>query len=190
MIDGSRRNLDDLRRDFINRRKGALALPITGIVVYSVAALLSLVLDSEWHNVALALCFWTIPPLGAFIMKLRGETSAPPAENPLFGLSSLGRIMALSTWAIHIPIWLHAPALLPLSMGIGFALHWVIFGWTLDHPVGLVHLATRILFVIAAWHFVPDNRMGAVAAGIVGAYCISAVWLSRIDWNAHFARPT
>ena len=28
------------------------------------------------------------------------------------------------------------PDLLPLSIGICFALHWVIFSWILDHPVG------------------------------------------------------
>jgi hypothetical protein len=42
----------------------------------------------------------------------------------------------------------------------------VVFSWTVDHAVGFLHLAMRILFVIAAWRLVPGNRMGAVAAGV------------------------
>ena len=75
----------------------------------------------------------------------------------------------------------------PVTIGICFALHWVVFSWTVDHPVGYLHLAMRILFVIAAWHLVPGNRMGAVAAGIALAYAISVVQLSRIDWRSHLA---
>jgi hypothetical protein len=74
-----------------------------------------------------------------------------------------------------------------VSVGIGFALHWVVFSWTVDHPVGFIHLAMRILFVITAWHLMPGNRMGAVAAGVALAYAISVFQLSRIDWTARLA---
>jgi hypothetical protein len=173
----------EARLDFIQRRKGSLSLPITGVLVYSAAAVLSLMLDPRWHNLALTLCFWTIMPIGALIMKIRGEELGSPQENPLFGLATKARWMALSTWAIHIPIWVYAPELFPISVGIGFALHWVVFSWTVAHPVGFVHLATRIVFVLLAWYFVPADRMGAVAAGIAVAYAISVFWLSRIDWK-------
>ena len=165
-----------------------MALPITGIIVYSAAALLSLVVAPKLHNLVLTVCFFAIMPVGALLMKLRGEEVGSPAENPLFDLSAKARWMALSTWAIHIMVWIYAPALFPLSVGIGFALHWVVFSWTLDHPVGFYHLAMRIIFVIAAWHLVPSNRMGAVAAGVALAYAVSVFMLSRIDWNAHFSK--
>jgi hypothetical protein len=175
--------LQEMRLDFILRRKGSLSLPITGIIVYSAASILSLMLDPRWHNAALTLCFWSIMPIGALMMKIRGEEIGSPQENPLFGLATKARWMALATWAIHIPVWIYAPELFPISVGIGFALHWVIFSWTLEHPVGFAHLAMRILFVLGAWHLVPANRMGAVAAGVALAYAISVFWLSRIDWR-------
>ena len=178
--------LQEMRLDFILRRKGSVALPITGMIVYSLAAVLSLVVDARWHNLVLTLCFWSILPVGAVIMRMRGEKSGSPHENPLLDLSNKARWMALSTWSIHIPIWIYAPALFPISVGIGFPLHWVIFSWAVDHPVGFVHLATRILFVLSAWWLVPANRMGAVAAGIAAAYMISVIWLSRIGWERHF----
>ena len=180
-------NFQELRLDFIMRRKGSMALPITGIIVYSAAAILSLIVDPRWHNLVLTLCFWSIMPVGAVMMKLRGEEIGSPQENPLFGLAAKARIMALSTWAIHIMVWIYAPELFPVTVGIGFALHWVVFSWTLDHPVGFIHLGLRILFVITAWHLVPGDRMGAVAAGVALAYAISVFQLSRIDWQTRFA---
>jgi hypothetical protein len=179
--------LQEMRLDFILRRKGSLALPITGSIVYSAAAMLSLLVDPRWHNLALTLCFWSIMPIGALMMKIRGEEIGTQRENPLFGLSTKARYMALSTWAIHIPIWIYAPELFTISVGIGFALHWVVFSWTVDHPVGFIHLGMRIIFVLLAWHLVPANRMGAVAAGVALAYAISVFMLSRIDWRARLA---
>ncbi len=41
-----------------------------------------------------------------------------------------------------------------------------------------------VTFVLIAWHLVPDNRMGAVSAGVALACLISVVQLSRIDWEA------
>jgi hypothetical protein len=174
---------DEMRADFIVRRRGSLALPMTGVIVYSVAALTSLAVDQSWHNLVLTMCFWAIMPVGFLIGRVRGEEMGSPPENPLFRISAMARIMALATWAIHIPVWIHAPSLLPITIGIGFALHWVVFSWTIGHPLGLVHLGMRIVFVLAAWHLCPANRMGAVSAGIALAYGISLVHLSRVDWQ-------
>jgi uncharacterized membrane protein len=180
-------NIDEMRLDYVTRRKGNWAVPTAGMIAYSLAAILSLILEPRWHNLALVLCFWTIPPVGALLMKIRGEERGSPQENSLFDLSTKARWMALSTWAIHIPIWIYAPTLLPITIGIGFALHWVIFSWIVNHPVGFIHLGMRIVLVLSAWHLFPDNRMGAVAAGIAIAYAISVFQLSRIDWKARLA---
>jgi hypothetical protein len=177
--------LDELRVDFIARRRGSLALPITGVMVYTAIAIATLLVSPERRNWALAIGFWAIPPLGALVMRVRDEEPASP-DNPLFDLSAKARIMALSTWAIHIPIWLYAPALLPISVGIGFALHWVVFAWTVRHPVGFYHLGARIVLVLAAWHLWPANRVGAVSAGVALAYALSAWQLRRIRWTRRF----
>lgn len=120
-------------------------------------------------------------------MRFRGEQSPNP-DNPFFKLSVVGRILALSTWSIHIPVWIYAPDLFPLTIGIAFALHWANFSWMMDHPVGFIHLGLRIAFVLLAWLLVPQDRMGAVAAGVALSYVVSVVQMSRIDWPAHFAQ--
>jgi uncharacterized membrane protein YqjE len=181
---------EEMRADFVIRRKGSLALPMTGVIVYSAAALLSLVVPPAYHNLTLALCFWSIMPIGLVMARWRGEETGSPAENPLFKLSAYARVMALATWSIHIPVWIYAPDLFPVSVGIGFALHWVVFSWTIGHPLGFLHLAMRIVFVLAAWHLCPADRMGACSTGIALAYAISLFQLSRIDWVTRLGLST
>jgi len=169
---------EDMQVDFIRTRPRVPSLPITGAIVYSAIALLSLIVAPAHRNLALFLGFWAIMPIGALIMKLRNERTNP--ANPLFRLSALARVMVLSTWAIHIPVWIYAPALFPLTVGIAFALHWVVLTWCMGNPVGLIHLGMRIIFVLAAWHLCPGNRVGAVSIAVAAAYLISATQLDRI----------
>ena len=181
---------EEMQADFIRRRRGSLALPMTGMIVYSMSAILSLFVDSAYHNLVLTLCFWSIMPVGVLIGWLRGEDMSPSPQNKLLRLALMGRVMALSTWSIHIPVWIYAPELFPLTVGIGFALHWVIFSWTIGHPVGLIHLAMRIVFVLLTWHLFPANRMGAISAGVALAYGISTFHLASIDWKRRLGIET
>lgn len=174
--------LDEMRADFIARRKGVPSLPITGIVNYSAAALASLVTPPAWHNWVLFIAFWAIMPVAGIIGKLRGEQLFAPPDNELFRLAALARWMVLATWAIHIPVWIYAPALFPLTVGIAFGLHWVVFSWTIGHPLGLVHTALRTALVLAAWWLVPGNRMGAVCLVVAFAYAVSVWQMSRVRW--------
>lgn len=171
---------EEMQADFIRARPAVPSLPITGVIVYSTAAIFSLVVAAEHRNLVLFLCFWMIMPVGALVMKLRGEVVIPNPANPLFRLAALARWMVLSTWAIHIPVWIYAPELFPLTVGIAFALHWVVLTWSIGNAVGLMHLGMRIVFVLAAWHLCPSNRVGAVAAAVAGAYLISVIQFSRI----------
>jgi hypothetical protein len=179
---------EEMQNDFIRGRPAVPSLPVTGVIVYSTGAILSLNVAPGNRNLLLFLCFWMIAPIGAVVMKLRGEKATPNPANPMYRLSALARWMVLSTWAIHIPVWRYAPDLFPLTVGIAFALHWVVLTWCLSNSVGLVHLGMRIAFVLAAWHFFPSNRVGAVAAGVACAYLISAIQLGRMH-RAAVATP-
>lgn len=179
---------EEMRVDFVRRRKGVPSLPIAGILAYGAAAAASLVAAPRHHNLALTICFWAIPPVAALIGRIRGEQLTGGDDNPLFRLAALARIMVLATWAIHIPVWIHAPELFPLTLGVAFGLHWVVFGWSIGHPLGLVHLALRATLVPAAWYAFPQNRMGAVAAVVAVCYLFSVYQLSRISWPAQADR--
>ncbi len=180
---------EEMRRDFIARRKGVPSLPITGCINYSIAALASLFVSPVRANLLLFLCFWAIPPVAALIGKLRGEEALGNPDNPLFRLAMLARIMVLATWGIHLPVWIYAPDLFPLTVGIAFGLHWTIFSWSIGHPVGLIHAGLRTILVLAAWFAFPTNRMGAVSLAVACCYFLSVWQLSRIDWRVRDERP-
>lgn len=180
---------EEMQSEFVRTRKGGLSLPITGVVNYSAAAMASLFVAPAQANLVLALCFWAIPPVGALIGRIRGEDFGGSADNPLFRLSKLARIMVLSTWAIHIPVWIHAPSLFPLTVGIAFGLHWAVFGWTIGHPLGLVHLALRVVLVPAAWYAAPSNPVGAVSAAVALCYLFSVWQLGRFWARSGPAAP-
>lgn len=181
--------IEEMRIDFATRRQRVPALPITGCINYSVAAGLSLIVPAAQANLALTICFWAIMPVAALIGALRGESKMTNPANPLFQLAAMARVMVLATWAIHIPVWIYAPSLFPLTVGIAFGLHWVVFGWSLGHPVGLIHVGIRTALVLAAWFLVPGNRMGAVAAAVALSYMISVWQLSRIRWDERARCP-
>jgi len=172
-----------MQAEFVRSRKGAPSLPLTGILVYGIAALASLFVPPSEANVVLAICFWAIPPVAALIGRLRGENFRGSPDNPLFQLSKLARMMVLATWAIHIPVWIEAPSLFPLTVGIAFALHWVVFGWSIGSSLGLVHLGLRASMVPLAWYAFPANRMGAVAAAVAFCYLVSVLQLRSLDWE-------
>lgn len=174
---------EEMQRDFAETRLGVPSLPFAGVIVYSGIALGTLAVAPEHRNLLLFLGFWMIMPIGALLMKLRGEGSGGP-HNPLFRLAVLARWMVLSTWAIHIAVWIYAPDLFPLTVGIAFALHWVVMGWSMGNNVGLMHLGMRIVLVLAAWHAVPSNRVGAVSAVVAMSYFVSIVQLMRLRGNA------
>jgi hypothetical protein len=170
---------EEMQRDFIKARLGVPSLPFAGVIVYSGIALGSPAVEPGHRNLLLFLGFWMIMPIGALLMKLRGEGSGRP-DNPLFRLSVLARWMVLSTWAIHLPVWIYAPALFPLTVGIAFGLHWVVLSWSMGNSVGLIHLAIRTTLVLVAWHAVPGNRVGAVSAVVAISYLISIVQLRQV----------
>ena len=169
--------LQELRVDFILRRKGCLSLPITGCIVWSLAALASLFVPQAQANVALLISYFLLVPISIAIARIRGE-QVIGSENPLFKLASMCRLMVSLLWAVHLPLLFWAPEFFPLSMGIGFAIHWIVFSWTVDHPVGLIHAILRTFLVLGAWYFFPENRVGAVSVAVASAYLLS-VWQLR-----------
>lgn len=170
---------EEMQADFRATRPPVPSLPLTGAINYAAAAVASPFVAPDDRNLLMFACFWAIMPVGALLSKLRGEALVHNRTNPLNRLSELARVMVLTTWAIHIPVWLRAPDLFPLTVGIAFALHWVVFSWSMGNRIGVVHLALRTTLVLAAWLLFPANRVGAVCAGIAIAYLVSVVQLSR-----------
>ena len=103
--------------------------------------------------------------------------------NPLARLMGLCVLMVNLLWAVHIPLFLLDAAYLPLSLGVGLGLHWIVFSWIIHHPLGIVHACLRTVVVVALWWFFPMNPVGAVALGVVIAYAYAIYTLSTRQLN-------
>jgi len=95
------------------------------------------------------------------------------SENPLAKLMGLSILMVNLLWTVHIPLLLKVPEFVPLSLGVGLGLHWVIYSWIIKHPVCLVQAILRSILIVIAWYFFPENQLFAISSVIVLVYIFS-----------------
>lgn len=162
----------DVRADFERRANRSLSLPIAGAVVWSAIAAAGLVWPAPWSIYAALFGTGLIFPLGMWVARLRGEQLLDNV-NPFARLLGACVFMVNLLWALHIPLALRAPVFVPLSVGIGLGLHWVVYSWITRHPVGYLHAVLRTAGCLAAWWLFPANVVTACAAAVVIAYGLS-----------------
>lgn len=167
-----------LRADYRRRAGRSLAMPIAGALVWSVVAVAGATLPERIATYVLLFGSGTMFPLALTLAR-------PLGENPMENENPLGRLMGMSVlmvnllWAVHVSAVLVAPELFPLTLGIGLGLHWIVFSWVIDHPVGIAHALLRTVLVTAAWWAFPEARLAAVAVGVVLCYALSIALLAR-----------
>jgi len=165
-------DLDSYRKDFEQSANRSVSLPIAGAIVWLAVGLASTQLSARMGVLVLMIGSGVIFPLGLLIANLRHEALVS-SVNPLAKLMGLCVLMVNLLWALHIPLFLYATEFVPLSLGIGLGLHWVVYSWIVRHPVGIQHAILRSLLVVAAWMVFPETRILAVSVVIALAYAIS-----------------
>lgn len=164
--------LEEYRSDFDAAAKGSVSMPIAGACVWLVVALISTQFEERTGILILLFGTGTIFPLALAIAHFRGEALIS-SDNPLAKLMGLCVLMVNLLWAVHIPLFLYAPTFVPLSLGVGLGLHWVVWSWIVQHPLGIVHAVLRTLLVAFAWFNFPEHRLLAIGLVIVFVYGIS-----------------
>ena len=164
--------LDELRADFERRARRSLSLPIAGALVWTMVGVTGLLLPTRWSTLALLFGTGAIFPLALAVARFRGEQLIENT-NPLARLMGACVFMVNLLWAVHLPLAARAPAFVPLSVGIGLGLHWVVYSWITRHPVGYVHAALRTIAVVGAWWLFPDGVVAACAGAVVLAYLLA-----------------
>lgn len=164
--------LTEYRADFEHITNRAVSMPIAGAVVWAVVALLSSQLEPRFTVYILLFATGAIFPLALLIAKFRHENLVS-SQNPLAKLMGVCVLMVNLLWAVHLPLLLNAPEFVPLSLGIGLGLHWVVYSWIVQHPVGLMHAIIRTILIVFAWYLFPDARVLAIACAIVLVYLLS-----------------
>ncbi|MES2606013.1 MAG: hypothetical protein V4603_13830 [Pseudomonadota bacterium] len=166
--------LDEYRRDFEISSNRSVSMPMAGALVWFLVAMASTQFNERTGVLILLFCSGTMFPIAVLIAKFRGETLSS-STNPLAKLMGLCVLMVNLLWALHIPLFLYAPTFVPLSLGIGLGLHWVVYSWIVQHPVGILHAVLRTVLVLLAWYSFPEQRLLAIGLAVVFVYCIS-IW--------------
>lgn len=164
--------LEECRRDFDISANRSVSMPMAGAIVWLIIGLLSTQLDERSGVLALLFGSGAIFPIAILIARIRGE-ALMSSDNPLAKLMGLCVLMVNLLWAVHIPLFFYDPAFVPLSLGIGAGLHWIVYSWIVQHPVGLIHSILRTILVLVVWLVFPEDRLLAVSLAIVLTYGVS-----------------
>ncbi|GAB1406943.1 hypothetical protein MASR1M8_08620 [Thermomonas brevis] len=167
--------LEALRSDFDTCSKYSLSLPIAGFIVWFAIGALGTFLSLEQGVLALIVLTGAIFPLALLIAKLRGEELLNNS-NPFAKLMALAVLMVNLLWAIHIPLFISFPALVPVSIGVGLGLHWIVYSWIIQNPLGTIHAVTRAVGLAFAWFFARNHIVTASAVVVCVAYMWS-IWM-------------
>ena len=167
-------NLESYRTDFEKATNRSISMPLAGALVWFVVGLISLKLDFKLSLYILLFSTGTIFPLALLISKFRNEALIE-STNPLAKLMGLSIVMVNLLWGIHLPLVFSSPEFFPLSLGIGLGLHWVVYSWVVQHPLGIIHAVMRTVLVVAAWYLFPEYRIFVVSVAVVIAYSVSLI---------------
>lgn len=170
--------LQELRCAYEQETNRSLSMPVAGAFVWLVIGVAGYLLPENLAIVVMLFGTGMIFPIALLIGKFRGE-SLTGRSNPLSRLMGLSVLMVNLLWAVHLPLLVGAPRFFPLSLGIGLGIHWIVYGWIIQHPVGLIHAISRTLLVVGAWSIFPMHRMLAVPAVIVCVYLFTVVVMAR-----------
>ncbi len=175
--------LNDLRADFDARSKRSLSMPLGGLIVWSVVAVLGAILPWKTGLVALVFATGAIFPIALAIARFRGEQLID-SPNPLAKLMGTCVVMVNLLWAVHIPLLLYAPTFVPLSLGVGLGLHWMVYSWIIAHPLGYHHAVLRTVGLLAVWFAFPAHLVTASALVVVAAYTLTLFQMHARATNA------
>jgi len=170
--------LSQLRQSFEQRTNRSMSMPLAGTVFWSVVLGLSFVLP--YNTTLLVMLFGSgcIFPLALLFAKWRNEDFFMKGH-ALGKLMLTGVIMANSLWVLHIILLFVQPKLVPYSLALGLAIHWPLYGWIIQHSLGLQHLLMRAFGLFAAFMWLPLNSIAAAALVTVLCYLITLVQMQR-----------
>ncbi len=174
--------LVQLRADFDVQAGRSLALPLAGAIVWAVVGIAALFLTPRISTFVLIIGTGAIFPIGLLLAGLLRERLLNNT-NPLAKLMGMCVLMVNLLWAVHISLLYIAPTLIPLTLGISLGLHWIVFSWIIQHPMGTIHAITRTILVTAAWWLFPEHQMSAVAGAVVITYLYSILVLRSRTLN-------
>jgi hypothetical protein len=164
--------LESFRKEFEQQTNRSLSMPIAGVLVWLFVGLVSLKFNADIAIYVLLFSTGAILPIALVVARIRNEVLLS-SKNPFAKLMGACVLMVNLLWGVHIPLVLDAPQFVPLSLGIGLGLHWVVYSWIIQHPLGIIHSVLRTALIVASWYTFPESNIFAVSLAIVVAYMVS-----------------
>ncbi len=157
-------------------------MPIAGAIVWFIVALLSTQFSERTGTMILLFGSGAIFPIGLLVSQIRKQDLVS-SSNPFAKWMGLSVLMVNLLWAIHIPLFLYAPEFVPMSIGIGLGIHWIVYSWIVQHPIGTIHAITRTILIIIMWFAFPEQRLLAIGLVIVFVYSVSIWQMSKRQFS-------
>jgi hypothetical protein len=162
----SHQSLEEMRIEFDRTGGRTLSFPIAGVLAWTATAIFGFILPDNKASFALFICNGLIFPVSLLLAYFMKE-DVLKARSPLDKLFGRCVLMVNLAWTIAIPFWMVMPASLPLTVGIFSSLHWIVYGWIVNHPIGMFHAVARTVLVTTCWFAFPGQRFTVIPAVIV-----------------------
>lgn len=170
--------IEYVRADFEKITNRSLSMPIAGAIAWSAILITGLMLPLRLQIYSVLFMTGTIFPIALVVSKIRKE-DVFNRTNPFSRLMGSCVVMVNLLWALHIPLLFNFPQFVPLSIAVALGLHWIVYSWIIQNPVGMIHSITRAILCVALWYMVPEFRVSAVAGAVVFCYLVSIIFMTK-----------
>ena len=164
------------------RQQRALAMPLSGMIVWSLLFVLSFVLPPSQLVMAVFIGTGSIIYLAMGISRLTGENISfkKSAERNWFEtvfLAAMG--MSFLTFSISIPFFMENYLALPFALAVQTGLMWLVHGVLAAQKVAIVHAIVRTMACVAAFMLWPELSFQIQPLIVVFCYGFSIPVMQR-----------
>ncbi|GGQ14756.1 DUF7010 family protein [Shewanella litoralis] len=141
------------------RQQRALAMPLSGMIVWSILFALSFILPASQMVMAIFIGTGSIVYLAMGVSKLTGEGFGfkKAANRNWFENVFLAAVgMCFLTFGISIPFFMENYLALPFVLAIQMGLMWLVHGVIAAQKVAIVHAIVRTIACVVAFQLWPE----------------------------------
>lgn len=164
------------------RQKRALAMPVSGMMVWTLLFILSFILPASQMVMATFIGTGSIVYLAMGVSRLTGENISfkKSTDRNWFEtvfLAAMG--MSFLTFSISIPFFMENYLALPFALAVQTGLMWLVFGVLAAQKVAIVHAIVRTVACVVAFMLWPELSFQLQPLIVVACYGFSIPLMER-----------
>lgn len=163
-------------------QKRALAMPVSGMIVWTLLFILSFILPASQMVMATFIGTGSIVYLAMGVSRLTGENISfkKSTDRNWFEtvfLAAMG--MSFLTFSISIPFFMENYLALPFALAVQTGLMWLVFGVLAAQKVAIVHAIVRTVACVVAFMLWPELSFQLQPLIVVVCYGFSIPLMER-----------